>query len=682
MEEKEELQQLYNVYNKFKEKFPLNELENLTLEEYTNLVENTKDSFCYWLEHETEKLGHIGGTPGKNIFGIIRRKKSGKYDWSKKYGTTQEEAFKNIKDIIIKIASFSQKEEFEEIDKIGFGEICKWKIAFMYAPQGTLVNVFKKECLLEVAKKLGMVCDEETKMSDLQKYIISKKDIDKDIFEYGNEIWNSWNNQEKIINDDYIKFKQLLEYFVAHLEYVQTKNEMGKGFEKYIKPIRNNPGFKQGGQGYNGGNIQNQISQWDNYRVGKICINIYTANYKSVATYLNWKDTGINVVPVWNNDDIVKLSLVLYIDKDNREPYNIENTIEELGLFDDKEPNDCLKSFFYKYVSLYEEFKTQETQKNMKEIINKATKLLETKKNIILQGAPGTGKTYNTAAIALSIIGEDISKFSNHEDLMEKYENLRKERQIEFVTFHQSMDYEDFVEGIKPIIKGDNVSYEVKNGIFKQICTNAKNEPKKNYVLIIDEINRGNVSKIFGDLITLLENDKRIGGEHEIRVKLPYSSTEDNTNDFGVPSNLYIIGTMNTTDRSTGTIDYAVRRRFAFITLPADENCIEDENAKKLFENVKGFIEKNNACDMDIDDLMVGHSYFMAEKEGELKLKMEYEVIPLIKEYIKDGILNKDEEQQEYFNAWKNAQTYQETANNQGVQQTEVEHDDISNQGA
>jgi 5-methylcytosine-specific restriction enzyme B len=441
---------------------------------------------------------------------------------------------------------------------------------------------------------------------------------------------------------------------------------------------------------------------------------------------------------------------------------------------------------------------------NMQKYIN----LLKTKKNIILQGAPGTGKTYNTAAIALSIIGEDISKFSNHEDLMEKYEELKG--QIEFVTFHQSMDYEDFVEGIKPNAEGDSVSYKVKDGIFKQICkralknledskktkdelekentinnkietfltnsikegieyetesrhskfviidtdedniiinvpANEKNQnvivkisaietllkkditinaitdipqifkrkvvqqydsyilaiynrikdnkeykntqkteettvKQKNYVLIIDEINRGNVSKIFGELITLIENDKRItldkndkNKQHEIRVKLPYSN-----DDFGVPSNLYIIGTMNTTDRSTGTIDYAVRRRFAFVTLKANEEAIvnyyKDKKSEEeiqsiiaLFNDVKSFITNNNSSDMDIDDLMVGHSYFMANGEDELKLKMEYEVIPLIKEYIKDGILNKDDNQDKYFSAWKGLGTYKEE------QQPEVE---------
>ena len=162
-------------------------------------------------------------------------------------------------------------------------------------------------------------------------------------------------------------------------------------------------------------------------------------------------------------------------------------------------------------------------------------------------------------------------------------------------------------------------------------------EQNNNYVLIIDEINRGNVSKIFGELITLLEADKRIGGDHPIRVTLPYSKES-----FGVPSNLYIIGTMNTTDRSVGNIDYAVRRRFAFATLKADEELVKQNSiplAVELFGAVESFIKKHQ-IDMDFEDLMVGHSYFFAKDENELELKWQYEILPLLNEYIKDGIIN------------------------------------------
>ena len=155
-------------------------------------------------------------------------------------------------------------------------------------------------------------------------------------------------------------------------------------------------------------------------------------------------------------------------------------------------------------------------------------------------------------------------------------------------------------------------------------------------------------------MITLIEKDKRIGEEHPVTLTLPYSKQSD----FGVPSNLYIIGTMNTTDRSTGTIDYALRRRFAFLTVPSQREIIESEKGKRLFDSVKEFIENHRFADMDVEDLMVGHSYFMAEDDEELLLKIRYEIIPLIKEYIKDGILraNRDD-QQKYFSAWLNLET-------------------------
>ena len=179
----------------------------------------------------------------------------------------------------------------------------------------------------------------------------------------------------------------------------------------------------------------------------------------------------------------------------------------------------------------------------------------------------------------------------------------------------------------------------------------------QNYVLIIDEVNRGNVSKIFGELITLLEADKRIGGEHPIKVTLPYSKEP-----FGVPSNLYIIGTMNTTDRSVGNIDYAVRRRFAFVTLKADRQILVNKYGEKskqvqLFDAVFAFLNDDKKHpDMDIDDLMVGHSYFMADDDNELKLKLEYEIIPLIREYSKDGIINvKKNDLDKAFKDWKAA---------------------------
>ena len=202
----------------------------------------------------------------------------------------------------------------------------------------------------------------------------------------------------------------------------------------------------------------------------------------------------------------------------------------------------------------------------------------------------------------------------------------------------------------------------------------------KPHVLIIDEINRGNISRIFGELITLLEADKRTdGGAHPIKVTLPYSKES-----FSVPSSLYIIGTMNTTDRSTGAIDYAVRRRFAFITLETSreviEGSIQDKDVRTkalaLFDEINGkgtedktsFIATHQAGDFDLEDLKVGHSYFIAKDLPELQRKMRYEVIPLLHEYIKDGILQAKEGDGEYFSAWEQGEC-------RGPKQAEVSKD-------
>ena len=272
--------------------------------------------------------------------------------------------------------------------------------------------------------------------------------------------------------------------------------------------------------------------------------------------------------------------------------------------------------------------------------------VIKQKKQIILQGAPGTGKTYSSSEIAVKLI--DGSAPSDRAELMKRYKELVDKEQIFFMTFHQSMDYEEFVEGIKPETTSDNkIIYKLKDGIFKEACKLAKNNK---VVFIIDEINRGNISKIFGELITLLEVDKRKDKENEIEVILPYSKEK-----FSVPDNLYIIGTMNTADRSIGYIDYALRRRFAFISIKAYKSAIEKyyndnknsdckDKAINLFDDIKNLIDKNINEEFEADDIMIGHSYFMAQNFEELQNKLEYEIKPILLEYFKDGILksNKD----------------------------------------
>ncbi len=355
--------------------------------------------------------------------------------------------------------------------------------------------------------------------------------------------------------------------------------------------------------------------------------------------------------------------------------------------------------------------------------------------NQILYGPPGTGKTYSTINKAIAIVNPDFNLEQPRELIKNEYKRLVDAGQIVFTTFHQSMSYEDFIEGIKPETLENEVIYEIKSGIFKLLCEQAKaksisgdnfdqiyqkllndineNDKKlilesivhakeftiyvnsknnlrfhantekhyegvlkkdviehylktgetldwpsyvkavgaylvsnykytkneedehKNYVLIIDEINRGNVSQIFGELITLIEDDKRIGNTESLEVTLPYSKEK-----FGVPSNLYIIGTMNTADRSVEALDAALRRRFSFEEIPSKPELIATVGKTKNGElgeiNLVELLETiNKRIEVLLDkDHQIGHSYFLSVSNiQDLKKAFQCKIIPLLQEY-------------------------------------------------
>lgn len=278
--------------------------------------------------------------------------------------------------------------------------------------------------------------------------------------------------------------------------------------------------------------------------------------------------------------------------------------------------------------------------------------------NQVFYGPPGTGKTYHTSKEAVLICDGAVSE--DRAEYMARYKELVEQGRIEFVTFHQSFSYEDFVEGLRPDVSSNSHSsggfkLRVRNGVFKKIERRARiqgnrlddkkwfdletadtdkfmgrfdqNKHDLPYVLIIDELNRANVSKVLGELITLLEEDKRIGKENEINVQLPYSGKL-----FGVASNLYIIGTMNTADRSIAILDTALRRRFEFHEIMPDPsilNVVDGIDLPKLLS----FINENIESAYDRDH-QIGHSHFINCKSRE---KVEYafrrHVIPLLNEY-------------------------------------------------
>lgn len=452
------------------------------------------------------------------------------------------------------------------------------------------------------------------------------------------------------------------------------------------------------------------------------------------------------------------------------------------------------------------------------------TELWKKRKNVILQGAPGTGKTYRIPELVVRLCEPEFNaNNATRKELMSVYDRLKEEKRVMFTTFHQSMDYEDWLEGLRPVLENDQVTYKIEPGIFKRLCTEAErplsakkdvnisdeaivwkvslsgtgdnpvrrdcmkngyirigwdgygeniteetdwsihngegktilnafintmkvgdivmscyssrtidaigivtgeyewhdnfehykrvrrvkwlvkdinedivklNDDKtmtlgtvyrlnaitldkvkslldkyeasktlidnnKPYVIVIDEFNRGNVSKIFGELITLLEPDKRKGMRNAESVLLPYSKKE-----FYIPSNVFLVATMNTADRSLDTIDYAIRRRFAFITVKPQE--IDDDNFNsELFREVSSLFISNydeyaeSGFDDTIkllpaetlseeyrpEDVWIGHSYFIMDGEYALQDRLLFEIIPLLEEYIRDGVLTSEAQQ-------------------------------------
>lgn len=241
--------------------------------------------------------------------------------------------------------------------------------------------------------------------------------------------------------------------------------------------------------------------------------------------------------------------------------------------------------------------------------------LLLRKKNVILQGAPGVGKTYAARRLAYTIIGE------------------KDDDRIEQIQFHQNYSYEDFMMGYKPNEEG---GFYLKTGVFYNFCKRAAADDRnKPYFFIIDEINRGNLSKIFGELLMLIENDYR-----DRPIKLSYRDEK-----FSVPSNVHIIGMMNTADRSLAMIDYALRRRFSFFDMkPGFETqefkfYIQQFSATKFGNLINAIIELNKTITADESlgkGFCIGHSYFCnLETIGSHQLKniVEYDILPMLREY-------------------------------------------------
>ena len=757
------------LYNSFLSRFPLDSLQNMTLEQYTG-TGDSRDAFCYWVQYKVDKVGGMRGG-SSDIFGIYKYINPSKkpkmisdsqYSWLKELGSDANAAWEKIKGLICSIAKSANEEKYGDIDSIQcIGNNFKWKVAFLYSNK-KIPPIYSEKAVKYLAKKHNINIANSEPQSNIETKLMSLKG-DMDFWEFADMLWDEYKK-----SDDWF-----LKTIASIAESLKEKMES----EKFSYVSNNYDIFARN---------KKHFFIW--VKTGDGIIGTENCHYEFYFDKNNKK--GNKLFPMihfesdFEKDKTVlkRLSDVCDNKKLKGLPYYKDHWFyiggSEMDIGDYEDDPDLFCDTAIKWMreldnrvgdEIKREINRMSSKDNLEPYVNKLKKV----KNLILTGAPGTGKTYMAKDIAAMIVSGD----KTYEDI-EKDNKLKE--QIGFVQFHPSYDYTDFIEGLRPVSDNDDgnqIAFERTDGIFKEFCKKAVkalsskgrvdnfeeslaemiksandddffdipylsgkgksgedtfkivlntrengfvrmkpngersnvfvnfkqlynvyiglpgtpkggydpyrraiiNYLKKNfglkdfkpgdkdstdtrkYVFIIDEINRGEVSKIFGELFYCIEPGYR--GEKG-RIKTQYQNLVDIGDEFKegfyVPENVYIIGTMNDIDRSVESMDFAFRRRFAWVEIKASDrqemlkelpaNIAKD--AKLRMDSLNNAIWKKDADDNEKIEGMssayhIGASYFLNLKnyidigEDPFEALWEYHLEPLLREYLR-GIDDSD----------------------------------------
>jgi len=584
---------LVEIHQEFLERFPREKLGELTLENYAI---GKSDSFCYWLEVKTKPLCNIsGGTSEK--WGIYWSKKDQDWRWNKALDSdTAEGAFEKLKNGLINLLKAAANKQFQQLDTIGSQQLdfgingLQAKLLYLYFPEQFLPIAHSHSHSYSYHLIHFLMCLDQS--------------VQVGLHSQNRQLLEFLRSQPEFEGVDTYGMMRFLYTAVLPLPLGKDNEDDVSDLPEEIIHLSNLAEHTR------------NLILYGPPGTGKTyTINRFVTFYASeqLRILLSVEEIAQDLSQwlgnpnAWTWRDVITLSM--YIKRSSQRFFTLEEIIENpiiqsFQATKSKQP-ETLKTKLIKYLKYYQDRPDPPTDRPVTWRLFDKTEQHEW---YLTQAGEYWGQSGVNRII--SHIREeakpDISKY------------------VRFVTFHQSFAYEEFVEGLKPVSVDGQISYEVVDGIFKDICRCAQDDPDHKYLLVIDEINRANIAKVFGELITLIEDDKRLGEENEITVQLPYSKTF-----FGVPENLLILGTMNTADRSIALLDIALRRRFTFVEQmpnPALLGIVEGIDLASLLENLNRRLSALLGRDYQI-----GHSYLMGVDDLEaLHFAWYNRIIPLL----------------------------------------------------